>query len=291
MPDQTSPSQAVPLSRTQLSLQALFAIICCPACRQPRENWCLSVTDPALGREVQLTCSRCHEVYSWKDGILDFIGKAEASENITPFQRVMQFSPVAAIYEKYWRPLGFFIASSSSFRQFCAKLMALMNPGGRQMVLDLACGPGLFTCPMAQKSPGWVIGFDLSLPMLRRARKTANRLGLTNVLLVRGSALRLPFLDGAFDAILCSGALHLFDRPDDALAEIARTLCLQGCFVCQTTIKPKHSAGMAAFLDRVIRFGFFRSPEELNEKLRSAGIIVNEVWQRRIVYLFRSQRL
>jgi ubiquinone/menaquinone biosynthesis C-methylase UbiE len=291
MPDPTRPSEAAPLSRRQPALQALFAMVCCPACGQPGENWSLCLADAAWHGEVSLTCCRCQEVYSWRDGILDFIGKTEKSETITPFQRLMQFPPLTAIYEKAWRPLGFFIASSSSFRRFSTRLMELMSPDGQQMILDLACGPGLFTCPMAERSSGWVIGFDLSLPMLKRARRKARALGLRNILLVRGSAFRLPFLTGAFDAILCSGALHLFDRPEDALAEIARTLRVQGRFICQTTIKPKHSAGVASFLDRVIRFGFFRSPEELNEKLRSAGIIINEAWSQRIVYLFRSQRL
>jgi ubiquinone/menaquinone biosynthesis C-methylase UbiE len=133
---------------------------------------------------------------------------------------------------------------------------------------------GLFACPLAAQTSGWVIGFDLSLPMLRQARQKAIRSELRNVLFVRGSAFSLPFQNDALDAILCSGALHLFDRPQAALSEIARTMSRHGRFVCQTTLKPKHSAGLAPFLDHVIRFGF-ESTDDLNEKLLRAGIKLN----------------
>jgi len=203
----------------------------------------------------------------------------------------MQFPPVTAIYEKYWRPLGFFVASSSSFRQFSADLIQRLEPQKRSSILDLACGPGLFACPLAAQTPGWVIGFDLSLPMLRQARKKAELSGLRNLLFVRGSAFSLPFLNDALDAILCSGALHLFDQPQAALSEIARTMSRHGRFVCQTTLKPKHSAGLAPFLHHVIRFGFFESAEDLNEKLVRAGIQVEVAWTRRIIHAFQARRV
>jgi ubiquinone/menaquinone biosynthesis C-methylase UbiE len=203
----------------------------------------------------------------------------------------MQFPPITAIYEKYWRPLGFFVASSSSFRQFSADLIRRLEPEKRSSILDLACGPGLFACPLAVQTPGWVIGFDLSWPMLRQARKKAVRVGLQNILFVRGSAFSLPFRNGALDAVLCSGALHLFERPEAALAELARTMSRHGRFVCQTTLKPKHSAGLARFLDHVIRFGFFDSAEDLNEKLLRAGIQVEVAWRKRIIHGFQARRV
>jgi len=187
--------------------------------------------------------------------------------------------------------LGFFLASSSSFRQFSADLIQRLEPQKRSNILDLACGPGLFACPLAAQTPGWVIGFDLSLPMLRQARKKAVLSGLRNLLFVRGSAFCLPFLNDALDAILCSGALHLFDRPEAALAEIARTMSRNGRFVCQTTLRPKHSAGLASFLHHMIRFGFFDSAEDLNEKLLRAGIQVEVAWSRRIIHAFQARRV
>jgi ubiquinone/menaquinone biosynthesis C-methylase UbiE len=240
--------------------------------------------------EGSASCSGCGRNYPLRDGILDFLPGTD-SEVITPFQRLMQFPPVTIIYEKYWRPLGFFLASFSSFRQFSADLIQRLEPQTRSNILDLACGPGLFACPLAAQTPGWVIGFDLSLPMLRQARRKAIRSGLRNILFVRGSAFSIPLRNGVLDAVLCSGALHLFDRPDAAVAEIARSMSHHGCFVCQTTLKPKHSAGLAPFLERVIRFGFFDSAEDLNERLLRAGIEVEMAWSRRIIHAFQARRV
>jgi ubiquinone/menaquinone biosynthesis C-methylase UbiE/uncharacterized protein YbaR (Trm112 family) len=279
------------ISNNPPSIAALKSLFSCPYCREGLLRWSFPSSLHSLPDEGSAACSRCQRSYPLKDGILDFLPGTAHNEVITPFQRLMQFPPVTAIYEKYWRPLGFFVASFSSFREFSADLVRRLEPQRRNIILDLACGPGLFACPLAAQTPGWVIGFDLSLPMLRQARKKAVRSGLHNILLVRGSAFSLPFRNDALDAVLCSGALHLFDKPEAALGEIARTLSRQGRFVCQTTLKPRHSAGLAAFLDRVIRFGFFGSPEDLNAKLLRAGIQVELAWRRRIIHAFLARRV
>jgi ubiquinone/menaquinone biosynthesis C-methylase UbiE/uncharacterized protein YbaR (Trm112 family) len=277
------------MSNSPPSLGALTSLFSCPYCNQDL-HWNLPRSLHSLPVEGTAACPECDRNYPLRDGILDFLPGTH-SEVITPFQRLMQFPPITEIYEKYWRPLGFFVASSSSFRQFSADLIQRLEPQKRSSILDLACGPGLFACPLAAQTPGWVIGFDLSLPMLRQARKKAVRAGLQNILFVRGSAFSIPLRNGALDAVLCSGALHLFERPEAALAEIARTMSRDGCFVCQTTLKPKHSAGLAPFLNHVIRFGFFDSAEDLNEKLLRAGIQVELAWRKRIIHAFQARRL
>jgi ubiquinone/menaquinone biosynthesis C-methylase UbiE/uncharacterized protein YbaR (Trm112 family) len=280
----------VPLiSNSPPSIAALTSLFSCPYCREVL-RWSLPSAPHSLSVEGNAACPGCARSYPLRDGILDFLPGTH-SEVITPFQRLMQFRPVTAIYEKYWRPLGFFVASFSSFRQFSADLVQRLEPQKRRSILDLACGPGLFACPLAAQTPGWVIGLDLSLPMLRQARKKAVRSGLQNILFVRGSAFSIPFRNGVLDAVLCSGALHLFDRPEAAVAEIARTMSRHGRFVCQTTLKPKHSAGLAPFLHHVVRFGFFDSAEDLNEKLLRAGIQVETAWNRRIIHAFQARRV
>ncbi len=279
------------ISNNPPSIAGLIPLFSCPYCREGLLRWSFLSSLHSLPDEGNAACSGCQRNYPLKNGILDFLVGTAHNEIITPFQRLMQFPPITAIYEKYWRPLGFFVASSSSFRRFSADLIQRLEPQKRNSILDLACGPGLFACPLAAQTSGWVIGFDLSLPMLRQARKKAIRAGLRNILFVRGSAFSLPFRNDALDAVLCSGALHLFDRPQAALSEIARTLSRHGRFVCQTTLKPRHSVGLAMFLDQVIRFGFFESAEDLNEKLLRAGIQVELAWRRRIIHAFQARRL
>ena len=93
----------------------------------------------------------------------------------------------------------------------------LLPASGR--VLDLCCGAGRHLLPMrAAGLQAW--GLDLSLDLLRAG-------GLGGVA-VRGNALKLPFVDAAFDVVT-----NLFSSfgyfPDDAahhavLAEVARVL-------------------------------------------------------------------
>ena len=257
------------ISSNPPSIAALTSRFSCPYCRKAL-RWSLPSSLHSSPVEGKAVCPECHRNYPLRDGILDFLPGTH-TEVITPFQRLMQSPPIAAIYEKYWRPLGFFVASSSSFRRFSADLLQRLEPQKRSSILDLACGPGLFSCPLAAQTSGWVIGFDLSLPMLRQARKKAERSGLRNLIFVRGSAFNLPFLNEVLEPFSVVVPLHLFDQPQAALSEIARTMSRQGRFVCQTTLKPRHSAGLAPFLDHVIRFGFFDSAEDLNEKLLRAG--------------------
>lgn len=91
-------------------------------------------------------------------------------------------------------------------------------------VLDLACGHGNFTAEWAKRSgpEGLVIGLDISSAMLSRAARRIHQWDLSNVLLIRGDALRLPLAAGAFDKVNCSGGFHQLPDLPQALREIAR---------------------------------------------------------------------
>jgi ubiquinone/menaquinone biosynthesis C-methylase UbiE len=224
------------------------------------------------GTGAGLACEGCGRAFPIRDGILDMAGD-DPAEVITPFQRLMQAPAVAAVYERAWRPLGYRIASSRAFAAELGTVLRQIERGPNDRILDLACGPGVFTRPLARLASGLVVGVDLSWPMLRRARSAVERDGLRNVVLIRATALRLPFIGCAFTTVNCCGALHLFDRPDAALEEIARVLARGGRFSLQTTIRPSWSAGSAYVLERFIRFGFFEEGA-LREQLRGHGLKV-----------------
>jgi SAM-dependent methyltransferase len=233
-------------------------------------------------------CRGCSASYPCRDGIIDWLGTAP-EEVITPFQRVMQTPTVVSIYEGLWRRLGYFIASSRSFDLEVETILKLQPQEPVARTLDLACGTGVFTRPLARRRKGIVVGFDLSWPMLRHARRLAGRDRLGNVVLMRGTAFRLPFADGAFQHVNCCGALHLFDRPDLALGEIRRVLDGAGHFSVQTTIRPERSVGAAYVLERFIRFGFFNE-NELKEQVRLHGMEFVNTERHRISYTFLARR-
>jgi ubiquinone/menaquinone biosynthesis C-methylase UbiE/uncharacterized protein YbaR (Trm112 family) len=207
-----------------------------------------------------LVCNGCRTRYPMRMGILDMLGN-ETKEVITPFQRLMQSPPVVSIYEKIWRRIGYYIASSRSFGKEMSTVLQLADNRDKDRGLDLACGPGVFTRPLARRTRGIVVGLDLSWPMLRQAQTRMKKEGIPNILFVRASAFSLPFIDHAIQYVNCCGALHLFDRPEAALKEVARVLDPEGFFSVQTTIRPERSAGIAYFLEKFIRFGFFDEKE------------------------------
>jgi len=234
-----------------------------------------------------IECSACRTRHPIRNGILDMLGN-EANEVITPFQRLMQTPLIVSIYENSWRKIGYFLASSRSFGKEMATILRLAKRVSPELALDLACGPGVFTRPLARISNGPVIGADLSWPMLNHAQRVVQKRHAGNICFVRATAFSLPFVDNALPYVNCCGALHLFDRPADALAEIARVMQPGGHLCVQTTIRPTRSAGFAYFLERFIRFGFF-DEAELREKLRAQGFSIVECERHRISFTFLAR--
>ncbi|MFH8989307.1 class I SAM-dependent methyltransferase [Streptomyces sp. NPDC017940] len=92
-------------------------------------------------------------------------------------------------------------------------------PGAR--VLDLCCGPGVFTVPLARRGYD-VTGVDLSPAMLDRARKRAADAG-TRVTYVRADAREYE-APGAFDVVLnMFTSFGYFEDPADN-ARVLRTM-------------------------------------------------------------------
>jgi ubiquinone/menaquinone biosynthesis C-methylase UbiE len=234
-----------------------------------------------------LNCGTCDASYPIRMNVLDMIGN-DAHEVITPFQRLMQSQPIVSIYEKVWRRIGYYIASSRSFSKEMQTVLNLASNKNMERGLDLACGPGVFTRPLASLSKGVIVGLDLSRPMLLHAQKQIRREGIQNILFVRASAFSMPFVDRAFHYVNCCGALHLFDRPEIALREVARVLDVDGFFCVQTTIRPARSAGIAYFLERFIRFGFF-DEAQLRELLKQEKLSLVESERHRISFTFLAK--
>src|SRR2546426_449265 len=80
-----------------------------------------------------------------------------------------------------------------------ALLISLAAIGPDDRVLDVACGPGLVACSLAEVAHH-VTGIDLTPAMIEQAKARQETKGLTNLTWLIGDAVPLPFSDGAFSA-------------------------------------------------------------------------------------------
>lgn len=158
-------------------------------------------------------------------------------------QQLMRSRLLAPVYEKAWRPflgwafMGFDLDHVRNERSLTVRALRL-RPG--DLVLDVACGPGLFTQAFARAvSPsGLAVGIDISGPMLERAR-TSN--AHERAAYVFGDATKQPFPDNSFDAVNCYAALYLIPDPFRAYDELVRVLRPGGRISIMTSLASPRS--------------------------------------------------
>jgi len=103
-------------------------------------------------------------------------------------------------------------------------LLHLTAPTREDLLLDVACGPGrlLATCAPRIRM---AVGLDLTLEMLRIARRASGQ--GAHALLVLGEGERLPFPDGTFTLVTTTLAIHHYAEPRRVVEEMVR-VCRAG---------------------------------------------------------------
>lgn len=104
-------------------------------------------------------------------------------------------------------------------------------------VLDLGCGGGHVSYRVAAHVAE-VIAVDLAPAMLEAVRQTAAQRGLHNIKVQQGAAERLPFVDDAFDFVLCRFSAHHWRDFEAGLREARRVLAPRGHAIFVDTVAP-----------------------------------------------------
>lgn len=94
------------------------------------------------------------------------------------------------------------------------------------LVLDVACGPGLVACEFS-KIAKHVTGIDLTEEMIKQAKKRQAELGLSNLSWDVGTAFPLPYVADSFSIVVTRYSFHHFLDPQAALDEMIR-VCKPG---------------------------------------------------------------
>lgn len=125
------------------------------------------------------------------------------------------------------------------WRRATARALAL-GPGDR--VLDIAAGTGTSSEPMANAGVN-VVPADFSIGMLHVGRRRRPDLPF-----LAADAMRLPFADGAFDAVTMSFGLRNVADPTQALVEFRRVTRPGGRLVVCEFSQPVNAAFRRIYL-------------------------------------------
>ena len=123
-----------------------------------------------------------------------------------------------------FRPLDFIQVNAGLNQKMIARALELLDPKPTDRVLDLFCGLGNFTLPLARRA-GRVVGVEGEAGLVARARDNAARNGLANVEFHAADLAKdlsqEPWMREGFDKLL-------IDPPRAGAAEVLAQLPLKG---------------------------------------------------------------
>jgi 2-polyprenyl-3-methyl-5-hydroxy-6-metoxy-1,4-benzoquinol methylase len=128
-----------------------------------------------------------------------------------------------------------------------------LEPGTR--VLDIACGTGNVTIPLARRGVG-ATGLDMMPHLLEEARARAAREGLP-IRFDEGFAEMLPYPDGSFDLVVSMFGIMFSPLPRTVVSEMTRILTPGGRLALANWTASGFGAKMGAVVSR-----YFPQPPE-----------------------------
>jgi demethylmenaquinone methyltransferase/2-methoxy-6-polyprenyl-1,4-benzoquinol methylase len=157
------------------------------------------------------------------------------------------FSRVAAAYK---RRLDEVMARGEAHGR--AAVIEWIDPTPGQRILDLACGPGTLSYPLAKAvSPGGeLVGIDLATGMIELAQRDAPPGLPVRFELMDMEDLRFP--DRHFDAAVCGHGLQFVPDLGRALSETRRVLKPGSRMAASVPVDPLQPSKAQAVLERVV---------------------------------------
>jgi len=114
---------------------------------------------------------------------------------------------------------------------------AELKPG--EIVLDLGSGAGFDAFLAAQRvgESGKVIGVDMTLEMIEKAKVNAGKLNISNVEFRLGEIEKIPVSDSSVDVVISNCVINLSPDKPAVFKEIHRTLRLGGRIIISDILR------------------------------------------------------
>jgi phosphoethanolamine N-methyltransferase len=155
------------------------------------------------------------------------------------------------------------------------RVLAHVDLAGKR-VLDIGCGSGGITLFIAKRfNPAEIVGFDVELPVIEKARHRATEAGLADrAEFTQGPPGRLPFPDESFDIAFSKDAMVHIPDKDAIFAEIFRVLKPGGTFAASDWLISHDGEPTPDMKDYIAAEGLsfgMASPTRYAEAMKTAG--------------------
>ena len=121
------------------------------------------------------------------------------------------------------------------------RLLRFAGVTKNDVMLDVACGPGLLACAFAVEARA-VTGIDLTPAMIAKAREWQTAKGLSNLNWDIGNSTALPYADNVFSLVTTRYSFHHFPDPLAAWREMVRVCRPGGTVVVVDVALPSEKA-------------------------------------------------